>query len=134
MALQNLLGAIALDSSSQSLLTELQKKTNFSQTQQTTDTSDIEYVAVAYSVTAAGDNIVYSPAVGKKIRLHWVYTMNDPSSTTPAKITISLGGVVKYITFGVSKRQVDTGPIDGKLTINLSQAGSVACTFRLEEI
>lgn len=100
----------------------------------TSDSADIEYLAVAVLVTNSGDTVVYTPASGKKIRLHWVYAVNDPSSTTPARITISLGGAVKYITYGVSKRQVDTGPINGTLTITLSQASNVACTFRLEEV
>lgn len=100
----------------------------------TADSTDQEYIAFTVTVTAAGDNIVYTPATGKKIRLHWVYTLNNPSSATPALITLSLGGVTKYVTYGVSKRQQDTGPINGTMNINLSVAGTVACTFRLEEV
>ena len=100
----------------------------------TADSSDMEFTALSLNVTAAGDTTIYTPATGKRVRLRWVYAINDPSSATPARITIKLGGVVKYIVYGLSKRQVDTGPIDGALVINLSQAGNVACTFRIEEI
>lgn len=98
------------------------------------DSTDIEYVPTCVLVTAAGDNIVYTPATGKSIRLHWVYTLNNPTSLTPALITLSLGGVVKFITYGVSKRQQVTGPVNGAMNVNLSVAGNVACTFLLEEI
>ena len=100
----------------------------------TADSTDVEYTAFTVIVTAAGDNTVYTPAAGKKVRLHWVYTLNNPASATPALITLSLGGVAKYATYGVSKRQQDTGPVNGAMVINLSVAGTVACTFRLEEV
>ena len=100
----------------------------------TSDSSDAEYLAVTQLVSAAGDTVVYSPAAGKRIRIRWAYAINDPSSATPALITIKLGTLVKYRVFGVSKHQSDTGPVDGALTVNLSVAGNVACTFRLEEI
>lgn len=100
----------------------------------TSDSSDIEYTVVAVALTTAGDNVVYTPAAGKRVRLHWVYAVNDPAATAPAKITLSLGAVVKYVTYGVSRKQVDTGPINGAVVINLSQASTVACTLRLEEV
>ena len=100
----------------------------------TLDSSDVEYVAVATTVTSVGDTTVYTPAAGKKIRLHWVYAINDPAATTSTRITIKLGAVTKYLVYGVSKKQVDTGPADGALIVNLSAAGNVACSFRLEEV
>lgn len=102
--------------------------------QDTADSTDFEYTTTCVLVTAAGDNIVYTPATGKSIRLHWVYTLNNPTSLTPAIITVSLGGVAKYLTYGVSKRQQITGPVNGAMNVNLSIAGSVACTFILEEV
>ena len=102
--------------------------------QDTADSTDFEYTTTCVLVTAAGDNIVYTPATGKSIRLHWVYTLNNPTSLTPALITVSLGGVTKFMTYGVSKRQQVTGPVNGTMNVNLSLAGSVACTFILEEV
>jgi hypothetical protein len=93
-----------------------------------------EFIAVSALVSTIGDNVLYTPASGKKIRLRWCYALNDPSSSAPARITIKLGTLVKSITYGISRMQVDTGPVDGTLIVNLSQAANVACTFRLEEI
>lgn len=128
MPLSNVLGGLSLDATTAAITTQLQS------TLKTSDTSDIEYVVATALVTTSGDNTIYTPASGKAIRLHWVYSLNSPTSTSPAVITIKLGTVVKYITYGVSKKQIDTGPVNGSLVINLSQAGTVACTFRLEEV
>ena len=113
-------GDLSLDATLQSVLIEVAAKT--------------EFVAVTALVTNAGDTTLYTPAAGKKIRLRWSYALNDPAALTPARITIKLGSQVEYITYGVSKSLVDTGPINGALIVNLSAAGNVACTFRLEEI
>jgi len=120
MTLKNVFGNIALDATLQSVLTEVAQQA--------------EFTPVTALVTAAGDTTVFSPAVGKRIRLRWTYALNDPASANPARITIRLGAQTKYITYGISKKQVDTGPINGALIVNLSQAGNVACTFRIEEI
>lgn len=120
MTLKNAFGDLATDVTLQSVLTEVGQKS--------------EFVAVSSTVTAVGDTTLYTPAAGKRIRLRWVYALNDPSAAAPARITLKLGIQVKYITYGVSKRQADTGPVDGALIVNLSAAGNVACTFRLEEI
>ena len=120
MALSNAFSALSLESTQQSVLSA------------TLGTA--EYVAVAAAVTASGDTVIYTPAAGKSIRLHWVYAINNPAALMPAMLTIKLGGITKYIAYGVSKRQVDTGPVNGQLVVNLSVAGNVACTFRLEEV
>ena len=133
--LQNVLGNLALDTSSQQLLTELTKKPNAGVTIQVADTTDLEYAPTCALLTAAGDTIVYTPAAGKSIRLHRVYMIGSPATINPPVITLSLGAVVKYIVYGVSTRQQDTGPVNGALKVNLSLAGgSVACSFRLEEV
>lgn len=134
MALQNAFANLALDSSSQQILTELQKKTNQNQVQTIADSTDTEYIVVNQLVTTIGNTTLRTPATGKRIRLHWVYALNDPFATNSTVITISLGNATKYLVYGVSKRQVLTGHIDGALVINLSQSASVACTFFLEEI
>lgn len=128
MALSNVLGGLSLDTTTAAITTQLQT------TLKTSDTSDVEYIVSTGLVTTSGDNILYTPTIGKSIRLHWVYALNSPTSTNPAVITIKLGTIVKYIVYGVSRKQIDTGPVNGALIINLSQAGNVACTFRLEEV
>ena len=120
MTLKNVFGDIALDATLQSVLTEVAMQQ--------------EFIPVSATVFATGDTALYTPQAGKRLRLRWVYALNDPTSANPARITIKLGNQTKYVTYGISKKQVDTGPVDGALIINLSQAGSVACTFRIEEL
>lgn len=100
----------------------------------TLDSTDIEYTSIATTVTAAGDNFVYTPASGKRVRIHWVYAINDPVATSSTRITIKLGAVTFYVAWAISKRQQFTGPVDGAVNINLSSAGSVAVTIFLEEV
>lgn len=86
------------------------------------------------TVTASGNTTVHTPAAGKRIRLHWMYAINDPSATTPPLIKVFLGADEKYRVYALSKRQMATGPMDGALIINLSTAGSVAVTALIEEV
>lgn len=98
------------------------------------DAGEREYTHVTAEVTDSGDTTVHAPASGKRIRLWWVYALNDPASDNPRLITIKLGTSEYYKTFGVSKRQKITGDIDAALVVNLSGAGSVAVTAIFEEI
>lgn len=101
--------------------------------QQTTDTTDLEYTPVALTLTSAGDNVVYTPAAGKRVRIHWVYAINDP--TLPStKITIKIGAQTYYVAWAISKRQRFTGAVDAPLVVNLSTAGNVAFTVFVQEI
>lgn len=86
------------------------------------------------TVTASGSTTVYTPASGKRIRLRWIYALNDPGSTASPLIKIFLGAEEKYRVYAISKRQLATGPVDGALVINLSEAAEVAVTALLEEV
>lgn len=98
------------------------------------DSTDFEYSILATSITTAGDNLLLTPATGKRLRLHWVYAINDPTASTPTKITIKLGTTAKYVAWAISKRQQITGAIGESLIINLSNNGDVAVTIFYEEI
>lgn len=100
----------------------------------TTDSTDIEYLPVATTIMALGDTVVYTPAAGKRVRLHWVYAINDPYSLTSSKITIRIGTKVLYVAWAISKRQQFTGDINAPLVVNLSSAANVAFTAFVEEI
>lgn len=100
----------------------------------TLDSTDIEYTSVATTVTSVGDTTVYTPAAGKRVRLHWIYAINDPTAAVSSKITVKLGNTAFYVAWALSKRQQFTGPVDGALVINLSAAGNVAVTAFLEEV
>lgn len=86
------------------------------------------------TVSASGSTTVYTPASGRRIRLRWIYAINDPSATTSPLIKVFLGASEKYRVYALSKRQLVTGPTDGALIIDLSAAGNVAVTALLEEV
>lgn len=86
------------------------------------------------TVTASGNTTVHTPAAGKRIRLHWMYAINDPGAATNPLIKVFLGADEKYRVYALSKRQLATGPVDGALILNLSTTGSVAVTALIQEV
>jgi hypothetical protein len=98
------------------------------------DSTDSEYLRVATSVTAIGDTTLVTPSAGKRIRLQWVYAINDPVASTSTKITVKLGTAVQYVAWAISKRQQLTGAVDAPLVINLSNVGDVAVTVFYQEV
>lgn len=98
------------------------------------DSTDSEYLRIATSVTATGDTTLVTPAAGKRIRLQWVYAINDPTAVLSTKITIKLGTAVQYVAWAISKRQQLTGAVDAPLVINLSNLGDVAVTVFYQEV
>ena len=98
------------------------------------DSGEQEYTHVVATVTASGNTTVYTPAAGMRIRLRWIYAINDPGETSSPLIKVFLGASEKYRVYALSKRQQCTGPVDGALIVNLSEAASVALTALLEEV
>jgi hypothetical protein len=97
------------------------------------DSGEYEYTHVVATVTASGPTTIYTPTAGKLIRLRWIYAINDPGSSASPLIRVFLGAQEYYRVFALSKRQMVSGPIDGPLIINLSEAAEVAVTAILEE-
>lgn len=100
----------------------------------TADSGEREFTHVVATITSIGDTIMYTPAPGKRVRLRWIYAINDPTASTAPIIKVSLGAEEKYRVYALSKRQKVTGPVDGALVINLSAAGNVQVTALLEEV
>lgn len=98
------------------------------------DSGEQDYTHVVATVTASGSTTLYTPSAGKRLRLRWIYAINDPGSASTPLVKIFLGDQEKYRVYAISKRQWTTGPVDGSLIVNLSEAAEVACTFLLEEI
>lgn len=98
------------------------------------DSGEQEYTHVVATVTASGATTVYTPAAGKRIRLRWIYAINDPGEVTSPLIRIFLGADEKFRVYALSKRQQCTGPVNGSLIVNLSEAAQVAVTAILEEV
>lgn len=86
------------------------------------------------TVTASGSTTVYTPAAGRRVRLRWIYALNDPGSSASPLIKVFLGAQEKYRVYALSKRQLVTGPVNGALIIDLSEAAEVAVTALLEEV
>jgi len=89
---------------------------------------------VVATVTASGSTTVYTPAAGRRVRLRWIYALNDPGSSASPLIKVFLGAQEKYRVYALSKRQLVTGPVNGALIIDLSEAAEVAVTALLEEV
>lgn len=98
------------------------------------DSGEREFTHVTATVSAAGDTVVHAPSAGKRVRLRWIYAIPSPESSPAPLIGIRLGGQELFRVFGVSKRQVKTGPADGALVVSLSTPGTVAVTAILEEV
>lgn len=86
------------------------------------------------TVTASGPTAVYTPSSGRRVRLRWIYALNDPGSAASPLIKVLLGAQEKYRVYALSKRQLVTGPVDGALIVDLSEAAEVAVTALLEEV
>ena len=102
--------------------------------QPVTDSGEREYTHVVITATASGNTTIHTPAANKRIRLRWIYAINDPTALTAPLIKISLGATEIYRVYALSKRQRVTGPVDGALVINLTGSGNVAVTALLEEV
>lgn len=98
------------------------------------DSGEREYTHVVATVTASGDTTIYTPASGKKVRVHWIYAINDPTSSSAPLIKVLFGTTEKFRVYALSKRQLMTGGVNEPLKINLSGTGSVAVTVILEEV
>jgi len=106
--------------------------TTRSNLQEGLDSGEYEYTHVVATVTASGSTTIYTPTAGRLIRLRWIYAINDPGSSATPLIKVFLGAQEYYRVFALSKRQAISGPIDGPLIINLSEAAEVAVTAILE--
>jgi hypothetical protein len=98
------------------------------------DSGEQEYTHVVATVTASGATTVHTPAPGRRVKVHWIYALNDPGSSASPLIRIFLGDQEKFRVYALSKRQLMTGPVDGALVINLSEAAEVAVTALIEEV
>lgn len=98
------------------------------------DSGERVYTHVVATAIASGDTTIHTPAVGLRIRLRWMYAINDPTATSPPLIKIRLEATEIYRVWALSKRQLVVGDIDAPLVINLTGTGTVAVTAILEEV
>lgn len=98
------------------------------------DSGEQEYTHIVATVSATGNTVIHTPSPGMRLRLHWMYAINDPALASAPLIQVFLGNEEKYRVYALSKRQVVTGPINGTLNITLGGSGSVAVTALVDEI
>jgi hypothetical protein len=98
------------------------------------DSGEYDFTHVVSTVIASGPTTIYSCPTGRRLRLRWIYAQNDPGSTATPLIKVFLGAEEKFRMYALSKRQFVTGPVNGDLIIDLSEAASVAVTALLEEV
>lgn len=90
------------------------------------------------TVAVAGNTTVYTPSSGKRVRLKWIGLSSPSTNTASMLVTISLGGTPIYAwdmgnPGAFAHGTVREGPVDGVLSVNLSDSQTVRVNFDLEE-
>lgn len=98
------------------------------------DSGEQNYAHLCVSVSNEGATVIHTPAANKRIQIRWIYAISDPVSGVSPLIQVFLGAIEKYRVYALSKRQLVTGPVDGALSIALSEPGLVAVTVLFEEV
>lgn len=91
-------------------------------------------LAVVATVTAAGDTVILTPSLGKRLEIYWVYALPSPSSESFALINIRLGSNDIYRTYAIAHWEKFVGGIDEPLVVNLSAVDNVAVTVHYKEV
>lgn len=97
------------------------------------DSAEYPHSHYAGVISSDGDTTLITPAPGKRLRVFWIYAINQPTSSVSPVISISIGSRILYKVFALSKRQIIEGDVDQSLTINLSAPSQVAVTVIYEE-
>lgn len=92
-------------------------------------------LAKTTQVTASGDTVIHTPALGKAVTLYWVSAINDPDQSVSPRIRIGFQGNPDYMYSGyaVSHWETFTGASDQSVVVNLDQAADVAVTLHYSE-
>lgn len=95
----------------------------------------------ALTVNTIGDNTIYTPAAGKKVRLHWLGMSASQNNAGENKVTVKFasGGSAKYIwRMGNPGAFSHWEPIEGAVNeafiVNLTTADAVDVNYTLEEV
>lgn len=109
------------------------------------DSAEVEYTPGMIQgsppvVTAAGDTTVYTAPADKAFRIRWVSAVSVPRGmedepVITIKVLNSDNSLFRapFIGKAISKRQVITCPVGGKIAVNLDLASRVPVNFNIEE-
>lgn len=90
------------------------------------------------TVSAIGSSIVYTPTAGKRVRLKWIGLSSPSTNTATVLVTILLGGTPIYLwdmgaPGAFAHGTVREGPVNGVLSVSLSDSQVVRVNFDVEE-
>ena len=89
--------------------------------------------AVPFTVTAAGDTTIYTPAAGKAVRVFSVSALADSDQSTTPLIKVILGAAEVTRGHAIGDWEIREGAANGALKLNLSEPNSVSGTVYLKE-
>lgn len=90
--------------------------------------------AVNFTVTAAGDTTIHTPASGKAVVLYSITALTDPDQSTTPLIKVLIGSTEVRRGYAVSGWEISTGAADEVLKINLDGTSSVSGTAFIKEV
>lgn len=95
---------------------------------------EIEYPRVVQTVSAAGDTILHTPALGKCILVRRIKCTPDPDTADAPMLTLRVGP--KLIQTGPVLYGSDfvKGAVDDSLILNLQSSASIGVTILYEEV
>jgi hypothetical protein len=96
-------------------------------------------ITSAVRKAAAGDNIIVTPAGGKKIRLLWLGMSCSENNTAEGLAVVKLGSTIiyrwnMYAGGGFSHWQPIDGAVDAEFIVNLSTSQPVDINYTYEEV
>lgn len=95
---------------------------------------DTEHEHHSFSVSQTGPTDVLTPAAGKRIRIVSVAALSDPDAADAPDISVFLGGDELFRGYAIQRKQRKTGPVDGAVSIGLSNAAAVSGTIVYDEV
>jgi hypothetical protein len=89
-------------------------------------------------ITNSGDNIIYTPTLGNRLRLKWIGLRTPKNNTPDVEIIIKIGSANIYQWYLTkldifSHATIREGNINESLILNLSNDSNVYINFDLEE-
>lgn len=91
-------------------------------------------IPVSGVVSTAGDNVIATPAAGKRIRLVWISFIPNSDNTAANLVKVKLSALQPYTNYAMSHWEVFTGEADAPLILNLANTQPVAYTAHYQEV
>jgi hypothetical protein len=103
--------------------------------------TDIDYrfsggkTSYAAVLNTSGNNVVITPAAGKRIRIFWVSFIPNTDNLNANLVTVKYtAGITMYVGYAMAHWELFTGAADDSVTVNLNTTEPVAITIHYQEI